>query len=49
MEKPQNKKPITGLQVVLMGILLLGLLYFLQKSGCSLTRTEEKREWLDLR
>jgi hypothetical protein len=47
-EQPQ-KQGITKLQLMLVAILFLVVLYLFQKSGCSLTRTEEKLEWIDHR
>jgi len=49
-EQPGNnskRKVFSRIKLVLAAVVLLGILYFLQKSGCRLLRSQEKIEWLE--
>ncbi|MFQ5445668.1 MAG: hypothetical protein ACE5FF_01935 [Saprospiraceae bacterium] len=51
MEEQKNsekkRKGFSRAEIMLAVVVLLGILYFLQKSGCNLLKSEEKIEWLD--
>jgi len=51
MEKSENKAPerkgLSKASLALAAIVLLGILYFLQKAGCNILKSEEKIEWID--
>lgn len=46
-EQPPKRKGLTKMELVLLAIAFLAVLYFLQKSGCSVTTTKENIEWID--